>query len=71
MPKAKSLRIEAEGKNTISGNCVPVVLEFEPYGDYILVTITSESGTVTSENVKIEQVAINRNNLKAASLLKD
>jgi len=62
--KLKSLSIETEGNDVQSGNRVPVTFEFEPYGDYILVTVKTASG-------KIEQAPINRNNLKAASLLRD
>jgi len=65
MPKSKSLRIETEARDIKSGNRVPVVFEFEPYSDHILVTVKS------GDLFWIEQAPINRDNLKAASLLRD
>jgi hypothetical protein len=62
--KAKSLSIVTEGLDVGSGSRVPVIFEFEPYGDHILVTVKTAGH-------RIEQAAINRDNLKAASLLRD
>lgn len=67
MTKPKVLSIETEGRDVGSGKRLPITFLFEPYGDHILVTVDIQA----FPRVRIEQAAISRDNLKAASLLRD